>query len=105
MRPPDDDPRRCTATSKRSGVRCRAWAMTGARTCRMHGSSTRAARTAAKRRLADAKVRAWLKAEQLKREEEILTAFGTWENYRAELTKARRESFEAMLDRVLGEAQ
>lgn len=75
--------------------------MTGARTCRMHGSSTRAAREAAQRRIADAKVRAWLKAEQLKRREEIIAAFGSWDAYRAEVAKAKAESFEQMLDRVL----
>lgn len=44
----------CTATSKRTGLRCRAWALKGARTCRMHGSATRKARVAAAERIRQA---------------------------------------------------
>lgn len=44
----------CTATSKRTGERCKAWAIRGARTCRMHGSATRRARVAAAERISQA---------------------------------------------------
>jgi hypothetical protein len=44
----------CTATSKRTGERCRAWALRGARTCRVHGSATKKSKVAAAKRIADA---------------------------------------------------
>lgn len=37
-------PERCTAMSRRSGVRCKAWPIAGLSVCRMHGGSTAAAR-------------------------------------------------------------
>jgi len=40
-------PRMCGAT-RRDGQPCGNYAITGARTCRMHGSATRAAREAAR---------------------------------------------------------
>ena len=46
--------RQCTATSKRTGNRCNNRAMIGQRTCRMHGGSTKRARTAANKRIAQA---------------------------------------------------
>jgi hypothetical protein len=51
----DTHPHRCTAKSKRSGERCRSYAMKGSATCRMHGSAAGQVRAAAKaRRLAAA---------------------------------------------------
>jgi hypothetical protein len=41
--------RQCAATSKRTGVRCKRWAIAGGRTCSMHGSATKAARANAAR--------------------------------------------------------
>jgi len=45
---------KCTATSKRTGKQCGAWALRGARTCRVHGSATKKSKVAAKRRIAEA---------------------------------------------------
>ena len=49
-----DDERRCRATSKQSGERCKRAAIPGGRVCVMHGGATRAARAAAEARLAQA---------------------------------------------------
>jgi hypothetical protein len=56
----------CTATSKRSGERCRAWAIAGAKTCRTHGSATKRARNKAALRRADAKALAALQALEVR---------------------------------------
>ena len=45
----------CTATSKRSGERCKKWAIRGAKTCLAHGSGSKKARAAAARRVEEAK--------------------------------------------------
>ena len=45
---------KCTATSKRTGKRCGAWALRGAKTCRVHGSATKKSKVAAARRIAEA---------------------------------------------------
>jgi hypothetical protein len=50
----------CTVKSKRSGERCRASAIAGAKTCRSHGSVTKRARRKAKLRRADAQALAAL---------------------------------------------
>ena len=42
----------CTATSKRTGERCRAWALVGRKTCRVHGSATRLSAAKAQRVIA-----------------------------------------------------
>ena len=47
--------RQCTATSKRSGERCKKWAIRGAKTCLAHGSGSKKARAAAARRVEEAK--------------------------------------------------
>lgn len=94
--------RTCGAMT-RDGDGCKNPPMRGQKRCRMHGGATPVAREAAKRRIAEEKARAWLKAEELKRREEILSAFGSWENYQREVAKAKDESFEAMLERVLVE--
>lgn len=54
--------RQCTATSKRSGERCKKWAIKGAKTCLAHGSGSKKARAAAARRVEEAK--AALEAEK-----------------------------------------
>jgi hypothetical protein len=41
----------CTARSKRSGVRCKNWAMRGASVCRIHGGAAAQVKAAAQRRL------------------------------------------------------
>lgn len=46
-----DDSRRCTATSKRSGQRCRRAAIAGGTVCRAHGGAAPQVRNAARRRL------------------------------------------------------
>lgn len=53
MRSTLSDERRCTAKSKRSGERCKRAAIVGGSTCAMHGSSTRRAKKAAARRVAE----------------------------------------------------
>lgn len=47
--------RQCTATSKRSGERCKKWAIKGAKTCLAHGSGSKKARAAAARRVEEEK--------------------------------------------------
>lgn len=44
---------RCTAKSKRSGGQCQNKAVPGGKTCRMHGSATKAARSAGDKRVAE----------------------------------------------------
>jgi hypothetical protein len=46
-----DDSKRCRATSKRTGERCKRACVPGCQTCPMHGSGTAAARAAGERRL------------------------------------------------------
>lgn len=53
-----DESRRCRATSKRSGERCKKASIIGGRTCHIHGSNNARSRTAAARRLLTAEVRA-----------------------------------------------
>jgi len=43
----------CTAKSKRSGERCRHWAMNGSQVCHMHGGRARQVKAKAKRNLAE----------------------------------------------------
>lgn len=45
---------RCTAKAKQSGDQCKNKAVLGAKTCRMHGSATKAAKAAAERRVGEA---------------------------------------------------
>lgn len=47
----DGHPRQCTARSKRSGKRCRAFAVRGASVCRTHGGAAPAVRAKAQARL------------------------------------------------------
>lgn len=72
MGPPPDDPRRCTAKAKSTGKRCGSWAVTGCPTCRVHGSSTKRAKAAGKRRVAEAKLRAWMLEDQRRRREAVI---------------------------------
>src|ERR1700722_6501204 len=51
------DARFCTATSKRSGDRCKRRASPGSNVCSMHGSRSPQARTKARMRLADESAR------------------------------------------------
>lgn len=48
--------RRCTATSSRTGERCRRWAATGCNVCRSHGAAATQVRRAAERRIAREKL-------------------------------------------------
>lgn len=50
-----NDDRRCAAMSKRSGERCKRAAIRGGRVCATHGGSSRQAKAAAARRLAESK--------------------------------------------------
>lgn len=50
-------PRQCTAKSKRSGERCRRWAVAGGKVCPTHGGKAKQVQAAAKRRLAEEKAR------------------------------------------------
>ena len=54
--PLGDGDRQCTARSKRSGERCRAFAIRGGKVCRAHGGAAVQVRQAAQRRLAAEKV-------------------------------------------------
>jgi hypothetical protein len=54
------DDRRCRATSKRSGERCKRYASPGGRVCVIHGGATPAVRAAAQRRLAEREAAALL---------------------------------------------
>lgn len=58
----DGHPRQCTAASKRSGVRCRAWAVEDMTVCRMHGGSSPQAREAARQRRTAAEATALLES-------------------------------------------
>ena len=40
---PARDPRKCSATSKRSGKPCERWSMVGQRVCMMHGGKSKQA--------------------------------------------------------------
>lgn len=51
---------RCRATKPRSGLPCKAWAIRGGYTCRVHGSGSRKARDRATWRLEQE--RGWLRA-------------------------------------------
>lgn len=44
-------PTRCTATAKRTGEQCQAWAIRGAKVCRVHGGMARQVRAKAAERL------------------------------------------------------
>jgi hypothetical protein len=55
------DERRCRAISKRSGERCRRFPAPGGVVCHFHGGATKAAKAAAKRRVAEAQAEALLK--------------------------------------------
>jgi hypothetical protein len=57
---------RCTAAAKRTGEQCARHAIAGAKTCRVHGSATKAAREAAARNVAEQKARAAAAAEAAK---------------------------------------
>jgi hypothetical protein len=48
--PPPPDEKRCTATNKKRGDRCRNYALKGLKTCRFHGSASKKAREAGRRR-------------------------------------------------------
>lgn len=53
-----DDERRCRATSKQSGERCRKWAIPGGRVCVMHGGKAAQVRQRAAERVVAKRVRA-----------------------------------------------
>lgn len=57
-----DDSRRCCATSKRSGQRCKRLAIPHGTVCVIHGGASRAVRAAAERRRAEAAATAMLNA-------------------------------------------
>lgn len=61
-----DDSRRCTATSKQTGERCRNAATAGATVCRFHGGRSPQVQAAARRRLALAQAEVDLEAERAK---------------------------------------
>lgn len=50
-------PRQCTATSKRSGERCRRWAVAGGKVCPNHGGKAPQVKRAAEQRAAEEKAR------------------------------------------------
>lgn len=51
--PRGDDPRRCTATSKRSGERCMRWAIAGGTVCPFHGGGAPIVKRKAQLKLLD----------------------------------------------------
>jgi hypothetical protein len=57
-----DDSRRCRATSKRAGERCKRAAIPGGRVCTIHGGASPRARAAAERRQAESAATALLNA-------------------------------------------
>lgn len=51
------DPKKCWATSKRTGLQCGAWPINGTRTCRMHGGNLPAARKKKQREKEEARLK------------------------------------------------
>lgn len=50
------DPRKCQATSKRSGLQCGQWKAHGTQVCRMHGASNKQSKAKAKRTKEEARI-------------------------------------------------
>jgi hypothetical protein len=71
----DPSPRRCTATSSRTGERCRAHPVLGATVCVAHGGRAPQVRAAAARRLADAKLRKALDQVEVREVDDALAEF------------------------------
>lgn len=64
-KPHESDPRRCSATSKRSAKRCKKWAEKGATTCKYHGGKAPQVQRKAKQRLALETLGEWLARENI----------------------------------------
>lgn len=60
MDPTETSPRRCVGTNKKTGERCRNWALKGGTICKFHGGSAPQVRAAANRNIMQGELRALL---------------------------------------------
>jgi len=94
---PGRDPRKCSATSKRSGKPCERWSMAGQTVCMMHGGKSKQALGKAEERVQLAELRIRGLAPRAVAELEALVTG-------ADSEQARLQAANSLVDRSVGRA-